>query len=88
MQKQYCQKHRGRKQRECKQDREEEQEDGGAISSLIAPHGGWGFSLQQWRQACKYQKIFKKKKTFNGLTCKNRLRFWNPEGSTMVGTVH
>ena len=40
MQKQYCQKHRGRKQRECKQDRKEEQEDEGAISSLIAPHGG------------------------------------------------
>ena len=28
MQKQYRQKHRGREQKECKQDREEEQEDG------------------------------------------------------------
>ena len=46
MQKQYHKKHRGRKQKECEQDREEEQEDGGAISSLIASHGGWGFNLQ------------------------------------------
>ena len=49
MQKPYRQKHKGREQKECERDREEEQEDGGAISSLIASHGGWSFSLQQWR---------------------------------------
>ena len=40
MQKPYHQKHKGREQKECERDREEEQEDGSAISSLIASHGG------------------------------------------------